>query len=79
VYNTRPKNDQKQKEDFAIWNLQFSCRSNDQEDSNWAFELLSKNKDYLKEIKKKKKYCRKHVAKLSKIHMRKMKITATNL
>jgi hypothetical protein len=56
--------DQKQKEDFAIWNLQFSCQSNDREDSNWAFEFLSKNKDYLKEIKKKKilsKTCRKLV------------------
>jgi hypothetical protein len=59
-------NDQKQKEDFAIWNLQFSCQSNDREDSNWAFELLSKNKDYLKEIKKKKKILSKTCRKIVK-------------
>jgi hypothetical protein len=40
--------------ELAIWNLRYSCKSiKGREDTNWAFELLSKNKEYLKDIGRK--------------------------
>jgi hypothetical protein len=42
--------------ELAIWNLRYSCKSiKGREDTNWAVELLSKNKEYLKDIGRKRK------------------------
>jgi hypothetical protein len=43
----------KEKEDLAIWNLQLSCKSNDREDTNWAFESLAIHDVFLEDIGKK--------------------------
>jgi hypothetical protein len=41
--------------ELAMWNLRYSCKSiKGREDTNWAFESLSKNKEYLKDIGRKR-------------------------
>jgi hypothetical protein len=46
--------DENEKVELAIWNLRFSVQSDSREDTNWAFESLSKNKDYLKDLNRKR-------------------------